>query len=96
MKIFLNKGFIVVPSTFCDSTPPCASCFSWRRGALCPSPDGVQWDASKPLFGYKTLGQRIVVSDRIVRRYAQGLEGRGFLKRRVRVGQTNLFDLTSV
>ena len=90
-----DRGFVVVPSTFFRN---------YSRLKPHPLSGGealfvlhlmeFKWDAAQPFPGYKTLGQRMGVSDKMVRRYAQGLEAKGFLRRRVRVGRTNLFDLT--
>lgn len=53
-----------------------------------------KWDAKHPFPGYKTLAARMGLSDKMVRRYAQGLEAKKYLRRVMRVGQTNRFDLT--
>ena len=53
-----------------------------------------KWDAAAPFPGYKILAERMGVSDKMARRYAQSLEAKGYLRRQVRTGQTNLFDLT--
>ena len=52
-----------------------------------------KWDTEEPFPGYKTLAKRMGVSDKMARRHAQSLEIKGYLKRRLRVGQTNRFDL---
>ena len=52
-----------------------------------------KWDASEPFPGYKTLAERMGVSDKMVRRHAQSLEAKGYLRRHMRIGQTNRFDL---
>lgn len=36
---------------------------------------------------------RIGVTDKMVRRYAANLEGKGYLRREARIGNTNSFDL---
>ena len=53
-----------------------------------------KWDAKHPFPGYKTLAARMGLSDKMVRRYAQSLEAKKYLRREMRVGQTNRFDLT--
>lgn len=53
-----------------------------------------KWDASDPYPAYKTLAQRMGVSDKMVRRHAHSLSVKGYLHRKIRVGQTNRFDLT--
>ena len=52
-----------------------------------------KWDVNAPFPAYKTLAARMGISDKMARRHAQSLEIKGYLKRRMRVGQTNRFDL---
>lgn len=53
-----------------------------------------KWNDKAPFPSYKTLSKRMGVTDKMVRRYAAGLEGKGYLKRQGRIGTTNSFDLT--
>jgi DNA-binding transcriptional MocR family regulator len=53
-----------------------------------------KWDSNDPYPSYKVLAQRMGVSDKLVRRHAQSLEIKGYLRRKQRIGDTNLFDLT--
>ena len=53
-----------------------------------------KWDNASPFPSYKTLAARMGVSDKMARRHAQSLEQKGYLRRIVRVGQTNRFNLT--
>jgi len=53
-----------------------------------------KWDANAPYPSYKTLAKLMGVTDKMVRRHAQSLETKKYLKRVVRVGATNQFDLT--
>ena len=52
-----------------------------------------KWGEDAPYPSYKTLAKRMGVSTKMVRRYAQSLEAKGYLGRRVRRGETNRFDL---
>lgn len=52
-----------------------------------------KWDAEAPFPGYATLAKRMNISDKMARRHAQSLEAKKYLKRQVRIGQTNRFDL---
>jgi hypothetical protein len=89
-----DRGFVVVPTFFLQY---------YARLKPYPLTGGealfvihlmeFKWDASAPFPGYKTLAERMGVSDKMTRRYAQGLEGKGYLVRHVRTGQTNLFEL---
>ena len=53
-----------------------------------------KWDSDSPFPSYKTLAARMGVSDKMARRHAQRLEQKGYLRRVVRIGQTNRFNLT--
>ena len=53
-----------------------------------------KWDQAAPFPSYATLSRRMGVSIKMVRRYAQALEEKRYLKRVVRTGNTNRFDLT--
>ena len=52
-----------------------------------------KWDQAAPFPSYGTLARRMGVSTKMVRRYAQALDEKGYLKRLVRTGNTNCFDL---
>jgi hypothetical protein len=53
-----------------------------------------KWDQRAPYPSYKTIAKRMGVSDKMVRRHAQNLEAKHYLRRLPRVGETNQFDLT--
>ncbi len=53
-----------------------------------------KWDTSAPFPGYATIAQRMGISSKMARRHAQSLEAKGYLRREIRVGQTNRFDLS--
>jgi DNA-binding MarR family transcriptional regulator len=55
-----------------------------------------KWDESAPFPAYKTIAQRMHVSTKSARRWAQSLEQKGYLKREMRVGETNRFHLTGL
>ena len=52
-----------------------------------------KWDSAPPFPSYGALARRMGVSVKMVRRYAQTLEQKGYLQRVIRTGNTNLFDL---
>ena len=52
-----------------------------------------KWDEDAPFPSYGTLARRMGISTKMARRYAQALERKGFLRRVVRTGNTNRFDL---
>lgn len=53
-----------------------------------------KWTESAPFPSYKSLAARMGVTDKMVRRYAANLEGKGYLRRYARIGSTNTFDLS--
>lgn len=53
-----------------------------------------KWDEAKPYPAYKTIAERMAVSDKTARRFAVNLQVKGYLQRELRVAQTNLFDLS--
>lgn len=52
-----------------------------------------KWSNDSPFPSYKSLAVRMGVTDKMVRRYAANLEGKGYLKREARIGSTNTFNL---
>jgi hypothetical protein len=52
-----------------------------------------KWSGNAPFPSYKSLAARMGVTDKMVRRYAANLEGKGYLRREARIGSTNTFDL---
>jgi DeoR/GlpR family transcriptional regulator of sugar metabolism len=55
-----------------------------------------KWDEAKPFPAYKTIAERMAVSDKTARRFAVSLQGKGYLQREMRVAQTNRFDLSQL
>ena len=53
-----------------------------------------KWDATAPFPALKTLAKRLGVSSTSVRNTARSLEAKKYLKRQMRIGSTNRFDLT--
>lgn len=52
-----------------------------------------KWDRSAPFPSYNTLAGRMGTSTKTARRLAQSLAEKGFLRRVIRTGNTNRFDL---
>ena len=57
---------------------------------------GYKWDSKAPYPSYKTIAEQMGVSDKLVRKHAQSLEVKKFLKRVERAGRTNQFDMTGL
>jgi DNA-binding MarR family transcriptional regulator len=55
-----------------------------------------KWTADAPFPGYKRIAKRMGLTDKMVRKYAQSLEAKGYVKREKRVSLTNRFDLTGL
>jgi len=55
-----------------------------------------KWTKDPPFPGYKRIAERMNVTDKMVRRYAQSLEAKGYLRRGLRKNQTNEFDLAGL
>lgn len=55
-----------------------------------------KWDENAPFPAYKTIASRMHVSSKTARRWAQSLEKKGYLKREMRVGETNRFHLNQL
>ena len=55
-----------------------------------------KWDQAAPFPSYATLAHRMGVTTKMARRYAQSLQQKGYLRRVMRTGSTNRFDLTSL
>ena len=53
-----------------------------------------KWDKASPYPAFKTLAERMGVSDKQTRRYAQKLETKNLLRREFQKGSPNKFDLS--
>jgi Helix-turn-helix domain len=53
-----------------------------------------KWSATAPFPSYHRIAECMGVSDKMVRRYAQSLEAKKYLRREIRANRTNLFDLS--
>jgi DNA-binding MarR family transcriptional regulator len=53
-----------------------------------------KWDQASPFPGYGTIAKRMGVSDKMARRHARSLEDKKYLRREIRTGSTNRFDLS--
>ena len=55
-----------------------------------------KWDTKAPFPAYKRISTVMGVSDKMARRYAQGLEKKGYLRRRFQERAPNQFDLSGL
>ncbi len=90
-----GNGFLVVPSIFLQN-------YSQLKPHPLTTGEALfvlhlmefKWGSEAPFMSYKKLSSRMGVRDKMVRRYAQSLETKKYLRREKRVGRTNQFDLT--
>ena len=90
----LAAGYLVVPSVFLRHYSRLKP-YSLTRGEALFVLHLMEfkWDQDAPFPSYETLARRMGVSTKMVRRYAQALDAKGYLDRVVRTGDTNRFDL---
>jgi len=90
-----DAGFVVVPSTF-------LRLYAHLKPHRLTLGEAMfvlhlmefKWGADDPFPGYATLAERMGVSIKMVRRHAQSLQAKKYLRREVRTGRTNRFDLS--
>ena len=94
-QTIVTKGFVAVPVhcllAFAAMTP---FCLTVPEQMFVIQVMAFKWDAKAPFPGYKKVAQRMGISEAYARKLARSLEGKGFLIRVRRVGQTNEFDFT--
>jgi hypothetical protein len=95
-KDLFNEGFMVVPNRFFHR-------YASLRPQRLTTGEALfvlhlmtfKWEAAAPFPSYRTIANRMGVTDKMVRRYAQRLQQKGFLVREFRNRAPNRFDLTS-
>jgi hypothetical protein len=55
-----------------------------------------KWNEAAPFPTYKRIANYMGVSEKMVRRYAQALQRKGYLRRQFRTQAANAFDLTDL
>jgi hypothetical protein len=55
-----------------------------------------KWDEDEPFPSYGRIANRMGVSEKMVRRYAQSLEKKGLLRRKFQLHAPNRFDLSAL
>lgn len=94
---FFDKGFVAIPVRFLElyahlepyPLTPAEALFVLELMSF-------KWSAVAPFPSYQRIAKRMNVSDKMVRRYAQSLETKKYIRRHLRKNQTNLFDLTGL
>ena len=93
-EALLEQGYVAIPVVFLRGvaklTPyrlkPTEALFIIQLMAF-------KWGADDPFPSYKTLADRMGITETYTRKLARSLEGKGFLVRRARIGRSNEFDL---
>lgn len=91
-----DEGFVGVPIHFLELysqlNPPLTS----GEALFVIHLMSYKWDKSAPFPSYKVLAQRMGLSDKAVRRHAQALHHKKYLRRIERIGTSNKFDLSKL
>lgn len=90
----LGKGFVPVAINFIELYSKLNPPLSTGEAMFVIHLLRYKWSEEHPYPGYETLAKQMGVGDKAVRRHAATLEGKRYLKRKLRVGTTNRFDLT--
>lgn len=92
-----DQGFVAIPTRFLQLYA------NLRPHPLTPGEAifvmqlmSFKWTADAPFPGYKKIARRMGLSDKMVRKYAQSLEAKGYVKRETRVSLTNKFDMSGL
>jgi Helix-turn-helix domain len=89
-------GFIAVPHEFlrryATLNPPLSS----GEALFVLHLMTFKWDRELPYPTYKTIAQRMGITDKMARRYAQSLDKKGYLRRQYQMKSANRFDLTGL
>ena len=93
-KRILAEGFVAVPTVFLTGFKAIKPYGLTIAEALFVLELMVfKWDAKNPYPSYSTLAKRMGVSTVYARRLARSLETKGYLRRTMRKGETNQFNL---
>lgn len=94
--LFLN-GYVPVPTLFLEV-------YAQLKPYPLSTPEAMfvlelmsfKWTKQNPFPSYKRIAERMNVSDKMVRRYAQSLQTKTYLRRMLRKNNTNEFDLSGL
>src|SRR6267154_1665070 len=74
-------GFIVVPHSFLHRYAALKPPLTPGEALFVLHLMSFKWDRDLPYPSYKTLAQRMGITDKMARRYAQSLDKKGYLRR---------------
>jgi DNA-binding MarR family transcriptional regulator len=89
-----DHGFLVVPNSFFERYA--ALGLSTAEALFVLHLMSFKWEDAAPYPTYATLANRMGISDKMVRRYAQSLSKKGYLRRMFQRRAANRFDLTAL
>jgi DNA-binding MarR family transcriptional regulator len=92
--VLLEDGFVPVPRQFLAYAGRLRPNLTPAETVFVLHLMSFKWDERAPFPGYKTIAERMGVSVQYARKVGRTLEEKGLLRREIRVGQTNRFDLT--
>lgn len=91
-----NDGFVVVPHRFLHHYASLNPALTSGEALFVLHLMTFKWDRELPYPTYKTLAQRMGITDKMARRYAQALDRKGYLRRHYQTKAANRFDLTGL
>jgi hypothetical protein len=92
-----RQGFVIVPNRFLRSYASLKpEALSVGEAMFVLQLMTFKWDQALPFPSYKTIAQRMGITDKMARRYAQSLDRKGYLRRQYKQQATNRFDLTGL
>ena len=90
----LKPGYLVVPSVFLRNYSKLKpNSLTHTEALFVLHLMEFKWDRNAPFPSYNTLADRMGISTKMARRYAHNLEEKGLIRRVIRIGNTNRFDL---
>jgi len=90
--LLFEGGFLGVPTTFFEFYSQIG--LSTGEAMFFLHLMSFKWTEDAPFPSYKTLSERMGISDEMARLHAKNLEDKGLLVRVFRKGRSNAFDLT--
>ena len=89
-----NSGFVNVPTQFLELYTKLQPPLTSGEALFVIQLMSFKWGKAAPFPGYKRLGERMGLSTKALQRNAAALEHKNYLRRIVRKGSSNKFDLT--
>jgi hypothetical protein len=91
-----DGGFVGVPTRFLELYPKLKPSLTSGEAIFVIQLMSFKWDEKDPFPSYKTLGERMGTSAKTAQRHAATLEGKKYLTRIQRIGDSNKFDLSKL